>query len=231
MTTRRDSTSRVGRVALCLAALSVFTGCASARAVTTPAGLDSIQSAVTCPAPPRGAATSSPPRAFTSAPRQVIARDVGYCAYIATNRGVITIRLRPEHAPNAVNDFVFLAQHGFYDGIRFDQVCPAPAPSTCPAEAPIAIAGDPTGTGTGGPGYSVRADPVIGEYLFGAVAMYGPDASAIGSQFFISRGDSTALAHRYDIFGEVTDGIPALAALQKGDMILWIAVLATAPEP
>jgi peptidylprolyl isomerase len=168
---------------------------------------------------------------FKAAPARVIARSIGYCAYIATSRGILSIRLRPEYAPNAVNDFVFLAEHGFYDGLAFYQVCPDATGSPCPAQATAAVAGDPTATGTGGPGYAVKSDPVIGQYLFGAVAMYGNDARTIGSQFLVSKGDSTGMARRYDIFGQVTDGIPALALLQKGDRILWVAIESTAPEP
>jgi peptidylprolyl isomerase len=161
----------------------------------------------------------------------VIARNLGYCAFVATSRGVISIRLRPEFAPNAVNDFVFLAEHGFYDGLSFYQICPDTTGATCAAHVTAAVAGDPTATGKGGPGYTVKPDPVIGEYLFGAVAMYEPAQSTLGSQFFISRGDSTAAARKYDIFGQVTDGLPALALLQKGDVILWVAIVSTAPEP
>jgi peptidylprolyl isomerase len=150
---------------------------------------------------------------------------------MATTRGILSVRLRPEYAPNAVNDFVYLAEHGFYDGLTFYQVCPDPTGSPCPAKATAAVAGDPTGAGTGGPGYTVKSDRVIGQYLFGAVAMYGSDARTIGSQFFISRGDSSGIARSYDIFGQVTDGIPALAVLQRGDKILWVAVVSTAPEP
>lgn len=172
-----------------------------------------------------------PTRVFSAAPTRVIARNLGYCAFVATSRGIISIRLRPEFAPNAVNDFVFLAEHGFYDGLTFYQMCPATSGVICPPHATAALTGDPTGTGVGGPGYTVKADPVVGEYLFGAVAMYEPATSTLGSQFFISRGDSTAAPRKYDIFGQVTDGIPALALLQKGDTILWVAVVSTAPEP
>ena len=231
MTSRTHSTLRAGRRALSLGTLLVITGCASPASVATPAGLDSIQSAVTCPAPPSGSAIAHPPQRFSTPPKSVIGRDTGYCAYLDTNRGVISIRLRPEHAPNAVNDFVFLARQGFYDGLHFYQVCPDPSSSACPAQAPIAVTGDPTASGAGGPGYTVRADPVVGDYLFGAVAMYGPASSTIGSQFFISKGDSVSLPRRYDIFGQVTDGIAALAGLQQGDTILWVAVESTAPEP
>ena len=124
-------------------------------------------------------------------------RRAGYCAYIATSRGVISVRLRPEYGPKAVNDFVYLASHGFYDGLTFYQVCPDAAG---PAMASIAIAGDSTGTGTGGPGYTVKADAVVGKYLYGAVAMYS-DSSTIGSQFFVSTGANSSLARKYDIFG------------------------------
>ncbi len=130
-----------------------------------------------------------------------------------------------------MNDFVYLAEHGFYDGLTFYQMCPDAIGPPCPAHATVVVSGDPTGTGAGGPGYTVKADAVIGRYLFGAVAMYGADPANIGSQFFISTGDSSGAARTYDIFGQVTDGLPALAQLQKGDKILSVAVLQTAPEP
>jgi cyclophilin family peptidyl-prolyl cis-trans isomerase len=141
------------------------------------------------------------------------------------------VRLRPEYAPTAVNDFVYLAQQGFYDGLTFYQTCPDPTGAPCPADATAAVAGDPTTTGTGGPGFTVKADPVVGQYLFGTVAMLSANPSLIGSQFFMSTGDSSRVARRYDIFGQVTDGLPALAELQKSDKIQWVAILATAPEP
>jgi peptidylprolyl isomerase len=207
-------------------------GCGSPSAPKSANHLASIQSAVTCPAPAAHTAVAHPSRALdAAAPPRVIQRNVGYCAYIATARGILSVRLRPEYAPNAVNDFVYLAEHGFYDGLTFYQVCPDATGSPCPARTTAAVAGDPTRTGTGGPGYTVRSDPVIGQYLFGAVAMYGSNPRVIGSQFFISKGDSSRAARTYDIFGQVTDGIPALALLQKGDKILWVAVVSTAPEP
>jgi cyclophilin family peptidyl-prolyl cis-trans isomerase len=72
---------------------------------------------------------------------------------------------------------------------------------------------------------------VIGNYLFGAVAMYTSNPETIGSQFFISRGDSSDVARKYDIFGQVTDGFSALTTLQKGTTIVWVAIATTAPEP
>ena len=175
-----------------------LTSCASATVVATP-HLASIQSAVTCPAPPVHNPIAHPLRRFTVQPKAMLEHNVGYCAYIGTTRGVISVRLRPEYAPKAVNDFVFLAKQGFYDGLAVDQVCPATAGMACPAQVPIAIAGDPTALGTGGPGYSLKADAVVGQYLFGAVAMYTSGSVTLGSQFLISAGDSRALPRLYDI--------------------------------
>lgn len=215
--------------AACVTAL--MTACSATVAPASPTHLASIQSAVTCPGPPAHTAVISPSRAFNAAPRTVIKRNAGYCAYINTSHGIISVRLRPEFAPKAVNDFVYLAEHGFYDGLAFYEVCPDATGRTCPAQASLAITGDPTSTGSGGPGYTLASDPVVGAYLFGAVAMYGANPAAIGSQFFMSMGDSSGVGRRYDIFGQVTDGIPALAELHKGDTIIWVAIAMTAPEP
>jgi cyclophilin family peptidyl-prolyl cis-trans isomerase len=213
------------------AAALLITSCGPSVVSTTSPHLASIQSAVTCPATPVHVAVTNPSRTFSAAPARMIEHSVGYCAYLDTSRGVISVRLRPEHAPTAVNDFVYLAQHGFYDGLTFYQTCPDAAGAACPAHATAAVAGDPTTSGTGGPGFTVKADPVVGQYLFGAVAMLSANPALIGSQFFMSTGDSSGVARRYDIFGQVTEGLPALAELQKGDRILWVAILATAPEP
>src|ERR1700688_97010 len=212
-------------------AAGLMTSCSTSAPPASSTRLASIQSAVTCPAPPAHTAVIGPSRTFSVAPRTVIKHNVGYCAYVDTSHGIISVRLRPEFAPKAVNDFVFLAEHGFYDGLSVYQVCPATTGTACPAQASLAIAGDPTSTGTGGPGYTLASDPVVGEYLFGAVAMYGTNPTAIGSQFFMSRGDSRGVGRKYDIFGQVTEGIPALAELRKGDTIIWIAIAVTPPEP
>jgi cyclophilin family peptidyl-prolyl cis-trans isomerase len=209
----------------------VVTSCATTAANKSTPGLVTIQTAVTCPAPPVHGAVANPPRHFAAAPKLTLGHNVGYCAYVDTSGGIISIRLRPEHAPQAVADFIYLAQHGFYDGLTFYQLCPSTSGVTCPASAQIALAGDPFVSGSGGPGYSVTSDPVVGDYLFGAVAMFGSDPSKIGSQFFVSKGDSSGVPRKYDIFGQVTDGIPALAAVHKGTAIVWIAIEVTAPEP
>jgi peptidyl-prolyl cis-trans isomerase B (cyclophilin B) len=213
------------------AGMLALVACNSNPVISATPGLVTIQSAVTCPAPSAHTAVTSPPRHFAAAPRLTLQHNVGYCAYINTSAGILTVRLRPEYAPRAVTQFVDLAEHGFYDGLTVYQTCPATGGPACGVSAPVALAGDPTATGSGGPGYSVASDRVVGDYLFGAVAMYAPNPARIGSQFFISRGDSRSIARKYDIFGQVTAGFPALTALRKGTAIIWVAIAVTAPEP
>jgi cyclophilin family peptidyl-prolyl cis-trans isomerase len=211
-------------------AFIILTSCGSTTVTPTP-HLVTIQSAVTCPAPPVHTAVAHPVRHYPAAPNATPNTHVGYCAYIATTHGVVSVRLRPQYAPRAVNDFLFLAQRGFYDGLAFDQICPAASGIPCPGQVPLAVAGDPTGAGTGGPGYSLKADPIVGKYLFGSVAMFTSGSNTLGSQFFVSTGDTHTLPATYDIFGQVTGGIQALVELQKGDKIVWIAIVLTPPEP
>src|ERR1700674_3550002 len=88
-------------------AAGLMTGCSASVPPASSTHLASIQSAVTCPAPPAHTAVIDPSRTFSVAPRTVIKHNVGYCAYVDTSHGIISVRLRPEFAPKAVNDFVF----------------------------------------------------------------------------------------------------------------------------
>src|ERR1700693_3549068 len=141
MPKQRCAMSTLRRRTFALGAAStaaLMAGCGTPSTPSRANHLASIQSAVTCPAPPAHHDVTNPSRMFKAAPARVIARSVGYCAYIATSRGILSIRLRPEYAPYAVNDFVFLAEHGFYDGLAFYQVCPAATGSPCPVKATAA---------------------------------------------------------------------------------------------
>jgi cyclophilin family peptidyl-prolyl cis-trans isomerase len=134
-----------------------------------------------------------------------LAKD--YTAVLDTNHGPITIALDPDRAPQTVNNFVFLANEGFYDGVIFHRVIPGF----------VIQGGDPTGTGTGGPGYKFRDElDKPGSYSRGTVAMANAGPNTNGSQFFVVLG-KVGLPHAYTIFGEVTDGMDAvdsIAALQ-----------------
>ncbi|MDW3215935.1 MAG: peptidylprolyl isomerase [Ilumatobacteraceae bacterium] len=132
--------------------------------------------------------------------------DVGavYTAEIVTNFGPITIELLPEQAPQTVNNFVMLARNRYFDGTECHRAIPGF----------VVQCGDPTATGTGGPGYRFPDElPVAGEYRIGSLAMAnsGPDTN--GSQFFIITGDDGAsLPPLYSLFGQVTEGLDSTVA-------------------
>jgi cyclophilin family peptidyl-prolyl cis-trans isomerase len=119
-----------------------------------------------------------------------------YTATIKTNYGDIVIQLFPKEAPVTVNNFVFLARQGFYDGVKFHRVI----------NGFMIQGGDPTGTGMGGPGYQFKDElPTTRSYTKGIIAMANAGANTNGSQFFIMLADYP-LAKNYSIFGQVTGG-------------------------
>mgnify|MGYP001439551143 CR=1 FL=1 len=121
-----------------------------------------------------------------------------YTATLETSHGPVEIELYPEDAPVTVNNFVSLAREGFYDGTIFHRV----------VRGFVIQGGDPTGTGTGGPGYTFRDEPVRRDYERGIVAMANAGPNTNGSQFFIVLQDLQGrLPKLYTIFGKVTDGM------------------------
>jgi cyclophilin family peptidyl-prolyl cis-trans isomerase len=131
-----------------------------------------------------------------------------YCAGINTNRGLIVLQLNPKLAPVTVNNFVFLAQHQFYDGLVFHRVIQTGS------GIHIIQTGDPKGNGTGGPGYKFNDEPVKGEYTAGCVAMANSGANTNGSQFFICTGNDTSLPKSYNLFGQVVQGLDVAQKIQ-----------------
>ncbi|MHB1502845.1 MAG: peptidylprolyl isomerase [Acidimicrobiales bacterium] len=149
--------------------------------------------------------SSAPRRKFDAEPPLVIDPAKRYSAEMVTSLGALTIALDPASAPRAVNSFVFLARYHYFDGIVFHRIIPGF----------VAQGGDPTGTGTGGPGYTFADElPPPGRYEVGSLAMAnaGPDTN--GSQFFIVSGSSgTQLPPSYSLFGKVVKGLDTLAAI------------------
>ncbi len=132
------------------------------------------------------------------APAMALDATKTYTAKLDTNFGEITISLFGDVAPKTVNNFVFLATQGFYDGAIFHRVI----------KGFMIQGGDPTGTGTGGPGYRFDDEPVVTPYKLGTLAMANAGPNTNGSQFFIVQGPSgTRLPPSYTIFGEVTQGM------------------------
>lgn len=148
-----------------------------------------------CPSPD-GSATKQ--QTFDAAPPMCLDPNKEYSAMLTTNKGEFTIELDQSIAPLTVNNFVFLARHQYFD----DTPCHRIIPDF------VVQCGDPTGTGTGGPGYSFADElPEAGEYKTGSIAMAnsGPDTN--GSQFFIITGENgAALPPSYSLFGAVTEG-------------------------
>ena len=135
-------------------------------------------------------------------------------ARIVTERGTLTVALFAADAPLTVENFVTLARSGYYRNVRFHRVVPNF----------VAQAGDPTGTGAGGPGYAIRDELNRRRYHRGALgmALSGPDTG--GSQWFITHSPQPHLDGGYTVFGQIIDGWEVLDALVQGDRILGITV-------
>ena len=148
-------------------------------------------------------------------PEQVIDASKRYEATIATDRGDIVIALDPARAPKTVNNFVFLARDGFYDGLKFHRV----------VDDFVIQGGDPEGSGRGGPGYRFEDEPVQGEYIAGAVAMANSGANTNGSQFFICTvDDRNKLTKSYNLFGQVVKGLDVVTTIRQGDVMKSVSV-------
>ncbi len=143
---------------------------------------------------------------YSKAPAMSIDQNKLYCVGLNTNRGLIVLELDPKDAPNTVNNFVYLAQHHFYDGMKFHRVVPNFMIQT----------GDPKGDGSGGPGYKFNDEPVKGNYTAGCVAMANSGPNTNGSQFFICTADDTKTltTKSYNLFGHVTMGLNIARQIQ-----------------
>jgi peptidyl-prolyl cis-trans isomerase B (cyclophilin B) len=146
---------------------------------------------------------------------QVIDPSRRYQATINTDRGAIVIDLDPVHAPITVNNFVFLAREGFYDGLTFHRV----------VDDFVIQGGCPEGSGRGGPGYRFDDEPVVGEYVAGAVAMANSGPNTNGSQFFICTvDDRPKLAKSYNLFGQVVSGMEVVTSIGQGDVMREVVI-------
>jgi peptidyl-prolyl cis-trans isomerase B (cyclophilin B) len=139
-----------------------------------------------------------------------------YQITITTNRGDLVLELYPEHAPKTVNNFVFLAREGFYDGVSFHRVI----------RDFVIQGGDPTGTGRGGPGYRFE-DELAGNPLRherGVISMANAGPNTNGSQFFITHSPQAHLDGKHTVFGRVVQGLEVVDAIAQGDTMMSLAV-------
>lgn len=149
-------------------------------------------------------------------PDMQIDESKNYAVSIATDRGTIELELYPQHAPQTVNNFVFLAGQGFYDGVTFHRVI-----------ANFMIqGGDPTGSGSGGPGYRFAdecdGNPLSHDAHVISMANAGPNTN--GSQFFITHCATPHLDGKHTVFGKVTSGEAIVDAIQQDDTMISVEV-------
>jgi cyclophilin family peptidyl-prolyl cis-trans isomerase len=142
--------------------------------------------------------TPGAPKQYSAPPKMTIDVNKSYTADIHTTDGTFSVKLEPKSAPIAVNNFIFLARHHFYDGIVFHRI----------VKGEYIQAGDPSGTGTGGPGYTFKIEKPKRAYTVGTVAMARTDApNSNGSQFFVIVGPAgTGLTPTFTILGQVVSG-------------------------
>jgi Peptidyl-prolyl cis-trans isomerase (rotamase) - cyclophilin family len=153
---------------------------------------------------------------WSTPPAMEIDTSKTYIATIETNKGTITLELYPNYAPKTVNNFVFLARQGFYDGVTFHRVIPSF----------VIQGGDPTGTGRGGPGYRFEdeflGNPLRHESKVISMANAGPGTN--GSQFFITHTPQPHLDGRHTVFGKVTEGADVVDAIRQGDVMKSVTI-------
>ena len=149
-------------------------------------------------------------------PQMQIDTDAQYLAVLKTSKGDIELQLFPEHAPKTVNNFVFLAEQSFYDGVLFHRVI----------DNFMVQTGDPTGTGRGGPGYrfedETKGNPLKHEAKVASMANAGPNTN--GSQFFITHAPQPHLNGKHTVFGKVTKGAEVVDEIKQGDSIKSVEI-------
>lgn len=153
---------------------------------------------------------------WQSPPAMQIDTKKTYRAVLETDKGNIEIDLYPQHAPKTVNNFFFLAQEGFYDGVSFHRVI----------SNFMIQGGDPTGTGMEGPGYrfedEIQGNPLKHETGVISMANAGPNTN--GSQFFITHSPQPHLNGNHTVFGKVIKGQDVVDAIRQGDLMVKVEV-------
>lgn len=158
------------------------------------------------PQPAQGEPKGQEKKMYTKAPEMQIDTNKTYTAKVETNKGSFDIELFAKDAPKTVNNFVVLSRDGFYNGLTFHRVI----------KDFMIQGGDPSGDGTGGPGYKFEDEINSHKLVRGTLAMANSGANTNGSQFFIVTKDKTEwLDGKHTAFGEVVNGIDTVMAIEK----------------
>jgi peptidyl-prolyl cis-trans isomerase B (cyclophilin B) len=159
------------------------------------------------------------PKQYDKAPPMQIDPNKNYVAHFKTNKGEFDIQLHAKQAPITVNNFVFLAKDGFYDGLKFHRVI----------SDFMVQGGDPLGNGTGGPGYKWNDEPSALQLKHtgpGVLSMANAGANTNGSQFFITHVETSWLNGKHAVFGQVMgNGQTVVNAIRQGDTIESVTIV------
>ena len=161
------------------------------------------------PATPSAPAPAPKPelKTYSSPPSMVIDTSKQYTAIIETEKGNLMLELFAKDVPVTVNNFVFLARDGFYDGSTFHRVIPGF----------MAQGGDPTGTGTGNPGYRFADEFTAHTHEAGVISMANSGPNTNGCQFFITYAPQNGLDGKHTVFGHLIEGMDVLEKLTPRD--------------
>ena len=171
-------------------------------------------SAVSCGGPAPEPAPTPKPKTYSAPPPMTIDTSKQYVAIIETEKGNLLLELFARDVSITVNNFVFLAREGFYDGTTFHRVIPGF----------MAQGGDPTGTGRGGPGYKFDDEFTEHTHVAGALSMANSGPNTNGSQFFITYTPQHGLDGKHSVFGQLIEGMDVLEKLENGDIIKRIVI-------
>jgi cyclophilin family peptidyl-prolyl cis-trans isomerase len=207
----------VGAALIIAAVFLLFRSRSAAPPAATPTAAPAT--AVVTPAAQTTPAPTGSTRQYDGPPAMAIDTEKTYVATIDTARGQIVAELYPADAPQSVNNFVFLARDGFYNGLTFHRVEPDF----------VIQGGDPAGNGSGGPGYTIPAE-IKRKHTDGALAMarrsddVNPERESSGSQFYITLGAQPSLDDQYTVFGQVVEGMDVARTIAVGDAINSISI-------
>jgi cyclophilin family peptidyl-prolyl cis-trans isomerase len=158
--------------------------------------------------------TPENPRTYSAPPPMTIDTSKQYTATIETEKGNLVLELFASDVPMTVNNFVFLARQGFYDGLTFHRVEPGF----------VVQGGDPAGDGFGGPGYEFDDEITEHTHVAGALSMANSGPNTNGSQFFITYTAEPGLDGRYSVFGQLIEGMDVLERIEQGDVMIRVTI-------
>jgi peptidylprolyl isomerase len=167
------------------------------------------------PSPPVATPPEVQMKSYSEKPAMTIDPTKKYLAHVYTETGHIIIDLRPDLAPEHVNSFVFLANENYFDGLTFHRVVPGF----------VAQTGDPTGSGSGGPGYNIPLEKSDVPFERGVVGMARTsDPNSAGSQWFITLDTASHLNGSYTVFGTVVQGQEVADCITQGERIVELSI-------